>query len=174
MAWSKTVFSHNGAPCSVCGRLVQKGTEGWTDSSQPRGKRVRCLMCGPVEMVTSPADPVAGSSALRHDKRYRGNSNLKGAQGEYLMGTYLAADLAPGPASSPIARFRATPRRTSITSSSPPLAYGSSTRRNGPGRSGTAAPGSRAPTLAGISRWTGRTGPQISPTSTDLSSLSPE
>ena len=96
MAWSKKTFAHNGAPCSVCGKLVQKGIEGWTDSSQPRGQRVRCLVCGPAEMVTSPADPVAGSSALRQDKRYRGDNNLKGAQGEYIMGTYLAADLAPG------------------------------------------------------------------------------
>ena len=33
---------------------------------------------------------------MRQDRRFRGDKNLKGAQGEYLMGTYLAADLAPG------------------------------------------------------------------------------
>jgi len=98
MAWSKTTFARNGAPCSSCEGMVQKGAEGWTDASQPKGKRVRCLACGPAETVmpAPPADPVAGSSALRQDKRYRGDNNLKGAQGEYLMGTYLAADLAPG------------------------------------------------------------------------------
>ena len=98
MAWSKTTFARNGAPCSSCGGMVQKGAEGWTDASQPKGQRVHCLGCGPAETVmpTPPADPVAGSSALRQDKRYRGDNNLKGAQGEYLMGTYLAADLAAG------------------------------------------------------------------------------
>lgn len=98
MSWTKKTFSRNGAPCSGCGEMVQKGAEGWTDASQPRGQRVRCLTCGPRETVapTPYVDPVAGSSALRQDRRYRGDKNLKGAQGEYLMGTYLAADLAPG------------------------------------------------------------------------------
>lgn len=64
MAWSKTTFARNGAPCSSCGGMVQKGAEGWTDASQPRGRRVRCLACGPAETVitTSPADPVAGAA----------------------------------------------------------------------------------------------------------------
>ena len=98
MVWSKTTFSRNGAPCSGCGEMVPKGAEGWTDATQPKGQRVRCLGCGPKETIisTPSVDPVAGSSALRQDKRYRGDNNLKGAQGEYLMGTYLAADLAPG------------------------------------------------------------------------------
>ena len=98
MAWSKTTFSRNGATCSSCGGMVEKGTDGWTDACQPRGQRVRCLACGAAETFTPapPVDPVAGSSALRQDQRSRGDNNLKGAQGEYLMGTYLAADLAPG------------------------------------------------------------------------------
>ncbi len=98
MVWTKTTFAHNGAPCSSCGAIVTKGSEGWTDASQTKGKRVRCLACGPAEAVVSTlrVDPVAGSSALRQDKRYKGDNNLKGAQGEYLMGTYLASDLASG------------------------------------------------------------------------------
>ena len=58
---------------------------------------MRCLACGPVETAPPepPTDPVAGSSALRQDQRYRGDKNLKGAQGEYLMGTYLAKELNP-------------------------------------------------------------------------------
>ena len=102
MSWTKKTFSHNAAPCVVCHEMVAKGAEGWTDASQPRGQRVRCLNCGPgdgavTEDQTSPrADPVAGTSALRQDKRYRGDANLKGALGEYLMGGYLAEELAPG------------------------------------------------------------------------------
>jgi hypothetical protein len=47
-----------------------------------------------MSSTTAPlSDPVAGTSALRQDKRYRGDSNLKGAQGEYLMGGYLADEL---------------------------------------------------------------------------------
>ena len=107
MSWSTTTFTRNGAPCSQCGAMVEKGAQGWTDASQPRGKRVRCLMCGPLDSFIPATsmdsvgpmptkDPVAGSSALRQDRRYRGDKNLKGAHGEYLMGTYLAAGLAPG------------------------------------------------------------------------------
>ena len=98
MVWTRKTFSMNGAPCSSCGEVVDKGAEGWTDPSQPRGQRVRCLTCGPVEDEPVPLtfDPVAGSSSLRRDQRSRGTNNLKGAQGEYLMGTYLAAELAPG------------------------------------------------------------------------------
>jgi len=51
MAWSKTTFARNGAPCSSCGGMVQKGAEGWTDASQPKGQRVHCLGCGPAETV---------------------------------------------------------------------------------------------------------------------------
>jgi len=78
--------------------MVEKGAQGWTDASQPRGKRVRCLLCGPADSAVpvGTEDPVAGSSALRQDRRYRGDKNLKGAHGEYLMGTYLAAGLALG------------------------------------------------------------------------------
>lgn len=100
MPWTKKTFSQNAAPCAICHKMVAKGTQGWTDASKPRGERVHCLKCGPGDGVasadqTSPrVDPVAGTSALRQDKRYRGDANLKGAQGEYLMGRYLAEELA--------------------------------------------------------------------------------
>ncbi len=98
MVWTRKTFAHNSALCSNCGKMVAKGSEGWTDASKTRGDRVRCLACGPAEAVESTprVDPVAGSSALRLDKRFHGDNNLKGAQGEYLMGTYLASELAKG------------------------------------------------------------------------------
>ena len=99
MPWTKKTFSLNGAPCGLCLQLVEKGAVGWTDATQPRGQRVRCLACGPEDGAnTTPSphtDPVAGSSALRQDQHYRGDANLKGALGEYLMGTYLAQELDP-------------------------------------------------------------------------------
>jgi hypothetical protein len=59
------------------------------------------LACGPGDAARQDQeaprpDPVAGTSALRQDKRYGGDANLKGAHGEYLMGGYLAEELAPG------------------------------------------------------------------------------
>ena len=106
MTWNVKTFTHNSARCSNCNEMVERGARGWTNSEQPRGQRVRCLTCGPLEVIESAAqlgsttnaflDPVAGTSALRQDKRYRGDANLKGAQGEYLMGGYLAEELAPG------------------------------------------------------------------------------
>ena len=106
MTWIMKTFTRNSAPCSACHATVEQGSRGWTNSEQPRGKRVRCLTCGPLEVIESTSqvssiadsipDPVAGTSALRQDKRYRGDANLKGAQGEYLMGGYLAVELTPG------------------------------------------------------------------------------
>ena len=75
---------------------MEKGARGWANAEAPKGHRVRCLDCGPPEAPAVHVDPVAGSSALRLDGRRRGDNYLKGAQGEYLMGTYLAAELAPG------------------------------------------------------------------------------
>ena len=75
---------------------MEKGARGWVNAEAPKGHRVRCLDCGPPEAPPAHVDPVAGSSALRLDGRHRGDNYLKGAQGEYLMGTYLAAELAPG------------------------------------------------------------------------------
>ena len=106
MTWVMKTFTRNSAPCSNCHEKVEQGSRGWTNSEQPRGERVRCLKCGPLEVneftdKSSPTaelfpDPVAGTSALRQDKRYRGDANLRGAQGEYLMGGYLAGELTPG------------------------------------------------------------------------------
>ncbi len=102
MTWTKKTFTFNSAVCGACHETVTKGSQGWTDASQPRGHRVLCLACGPGETATAqdpvapPPDPVAGTSALRQDKRYGGDANLKGAHGEFLMGGYLAEELAPG------------------------------------------------------------------------------
>jgi len=93
MSWTEKPFTRNAATCSSCGATVEKGQRGWTNSEEPKGKRVRCLMCGPAVSAVH-VDPVAGSSALRLDARRRGDNYLKGAHGEYLMGEYLANELA--------------------------------------------------------------------------------
>jgi hypothetical protein len=95
MTWTQKPFTRNAATCSSCGATVEKGKRGWTDSEAPAGRRVRCLVCGPGDSSVH-VDPVAGSSALRLDARRRGDNYLKGAQGEYLMGGYLAQELIPG------------------------------------------------------------------------------
>ncbi len=94
--WTEKPFTRNAAMCSACGAQVEKGAQGWANAEAPKGHRVRCLDCGPPEVPAAHVDPVGGSSALRLDARHRGDNYLKGAQGEYLMGTYLAAELAPG------------------------------------------------------------------------------
>jgi len=95
MTWTEKPFARNAATCSSCGVTVEKGRRGWTDPEAPKGGRVRCLVCGPGNSSVH-VDPVAGSSALRLDSRRRGDNYLKGAQGEYLMGGYLAHELVPG------------------------------------------------------------------------------
>jgi len=95
MTWTEKPFARNAAICSNCGATVEKGERGWTNSEMAKGKRVRCLICGPGELTVH-VDPIAGSSALRLDARRRGDKYLKGAQGEYLMGGFLARDLVAG------------------------------------------------------------------------------
>jgi hypothetical protein len=92
MTWTEKPFTRNAANCSSCGATVEKGQRGLTNSKEPAGKRVRCLVCGPGDSALH-VDPVAGSSALRLDARRRGDDYLKGAHGEYLMGGYLANEL---------------------------------------------------------------------------------
>ena len=96
MAWTEKTFTFNAATCSSCGATVDKGARGWTNPEAPAGHRVRCRACGPPDTPADHVDPVAGSSALRLDAHRRGDTYLKVAQGEYLMGGYLAAELAPG------------------------------------------------------------------------------
>ncbi len=96
MPWTEKTFTFNAATCSACGAQVDKRERGWTNPEAPAGHRVRCRACGPPDTVADHVDPVAGSSALRLDARRRGDDYLKGAQGEYLMGGYLATELAPG------------------------------------------------------------------------------
>jgi hypothetical protein len=94
MTWTEKPFTRNAATCSSCGATVEKRARGWTNPEESTGKRVRCLVCGPGDSAVH-VDPVAGSSALRLDARRRGDNYLKGAQGEYLMGGYLANELVP-------------------------------------------------------------------------------
>ncbi len=95
MAWTEKPFTRNPATCSSCGSIINKGQRGWANAEAPAGKRVRCLVCGPGEGNLH-IDPIAGTSALRLDSQRRGDNYLKGAHGEYLMGTYLAKELVAG------------------------------------------------------------------------------
>jgi hypothetical protein len=95
VTWAEKTLWRNGATCAQCGRLIEKDERALVNPEAPANKKVRCLVCGSGDAATR-EDPIAGSSQLGLDKRNRGDKNLKGAVGEYLMGGYLAEELELG------------------------------------------------------------------------------
>ena len=95
MTWAEQPLWRNAATCSGCGQQIEQGKTGWINPGAAAGKKVRCLTCGPGDGALR-VDPVGGSSQLRMDNKRRGDSNLKGAVGEYLMGGYLEDELVDG------------------------------------------------------------------------------